>query len=434
MAEERQPIRMHVHERDDLRVDGILRLIEAASESGALQHVLQKMCAHAATIAHADVVSVYVREQSDAGDSLVLRANVGFPSTAIGAVRLALGEGIVGTAAEVMRPISAQVASEDAHYKHVPELGEERFPSLLAIPLLARGEVAGVLVLQRGEAAAFGDTEVALGTALATTFAHAIEHRDDPGRARARSARLTGKLVVPGTALGRALMLGTLEALHPGRGGTLGPQPGADVEQAFTSISTILRKAERRVQAALDASARGALEMMLLMLDDQRLRTTAVERCQKLGLAPGLRQVAREYAVATYSGRAADPMLEQRAIEIESLCLLLATSACGLPLPSPGEVLVVAERLTAMGALTVVGGRAAAIVASAPLDPEGLSVQIARAAQIPVLSDVAGLFAWVRPEDTLLVDGEQSILRVNPPATTIARYRHKRDSLRPENE
>ena len=433
MGEDRQ-IRMHVHERDELRVDGILRLIEAASESGALAKVLQKMCAHAATIAHADVVSVYVREQTDAGDWLVLRANIGFPSSAIGTVRLALGEGIVGSAAEVMRPISAQVAQEDAHYKHVPELGEERFPSLLAIPLFARGDVAGVLVLQRGEAAAFGETEVALGTALATTFAHAIEHRDHPGRAPARSARLTGTLVVPGTALGRALMLGTLEALHPVRGGSVSPQPGADVEQAFSAITTILRKAERRVQSVLEPAARSALELLLLMLDDQRLRTTAAERCQKLGLAPGLRQVAREYAVATYAARAADPMLEQRAIEVESLCLLLATSACGLPLPSPGEVLVVAERVTAMAALTVVGGRAAAIIASAPLDPESLGVQVARAGQIPVLSDVAGLFAWVRPEDTLLVDGTQSILRVNPPATTIARYRHKRDSLRPDSE
>jgi phosphotransferase system enzyme I (PtsP) len=433
MGEER-PIRMHVHERDELRVDGILRLIEAASESGALAKVLQKMCAHAATIAHADVVSVYVREQTDAGDWLVLRANVGFPSSAIGTVRLALGEGIVGSAAEVMRPISAQVAQEDAHYKHVPELGEERFPSLLAIPLFARGDVAGVLVLQRGEAAAFGETEVALGTALATTFAHAIEHRDHPGRAPARSARLTGTMVVPGTALGRALMLGTLEALHPGRGGGVSPQPGVDVEQAFSAITTILRKAERRVQSVLEPAARGGLELLLLMLDDQRLRSTAAERCQKLGLAPGLRQVAREYAVATYAARAADPMLEQRAIEVESLCLLLATCACGLPLPSPGEVLVVAERVTAMAALTVIGGRASAIVASAPLDPDSLGVQVARAGQIPVLSDVAGLFAWVRPEDTLLVDGTQSILRVNPPATTIARYRHNRDSLRPDSE
>jgi phosphotransferase system, enzyme I, PtsP len=314
MNDEQQPIRMRVHERDDLRVDGILRLIDAASERGPVSKVLERMCRHAATIAHADVVSVYVREQTDDGDALVLWANVGFPQSAIGKVRLAMGEGITGTAAEVMRPISAQIAQEDEHYKHVPELGEERFPSLLAIPLMVRGAVAGVLVLQRGEAAAFADTEVALGTAIATTFAHALEHRGDAGRTSSRSARLTGTPLVPGTALGRAIMIGTLEALHAGRSiGTTG-DPELHIDEAFESVSGILRKAERRVQAELSPQARGTLDLLLLMLDDQRLRSTAQERCTRHGIALGLKQVAREYAVATYTSGAGDPLLEQRAI------------------------------------------------------------------------------------------------------------------------
>ena len=150
--------------------------------------------------------------------------------------------------------------------------------------------------------------------------------------------------------------------------------------------------------------ARGQLESYLLMLEDQRLRAIAIERCAKHGIGAGLKQVAREYAVATYVAGAGDPLLEQRAIEVENLCLLLATSAAGLPLPSAGEVLVVAERLTAVTALAVVGGRAAAVVASGALPDDALGVAICRAAAIPVLADIAGLFAWVRPDDTLLVD------------------------------
>ncbi len=426
---ESRPFRMHVHERDDLRVDGILRLIEAASEPGPMSKVLQRLCEHAATIAHADVVSVYVREQVDAGDFLVLRANVGFPSAMVGEVRLSMGEGITGTAAEVMRPISAQIAQEDAHYKHVPGLGEERFPSLLAIPLMVRAAVAGVLVLQRSEASAFAETEVALGTALATTFALALERREDASRTPSRSARLTGSALVLGTALGRAVMLGTLEALRPAVASTTAG-PAQNVDKAFDSMATLLRKAGRRVQAELSPSSRGQLESLLLMLDDQRLRTTAVERCGKLGIAAGLKQVAREYAVATFASGSADPLLEQRAIEIENLCLLVATSASDLPLPSPGEVLVVAERLPAMAALTVVGGRAAAVVGGSALESSPLGVEIVRVACVPVLANVTGLFAWVRPEDTLLVDAAKGLLRVNPPATTIARYRHDRESSR----
>lgn len=421
---------MHVHQRDDFRIDGILRLIEVASEPGPAGKVLQRMCRQVATIAHADVVSVYVREQSDDGEALVLRANVGFPDSAVGNVKLALGEGITGTAAEVMRPISAKIAQEDSHYKHFPDIGEERFPSLLAIPLFARGAVAGVLVLQRGEANAFTDTEVALGTALATTFSHALEHRGDTARASARSARLTGHVVSPGTALGKALMLGTLEALRPEK--ATGEAPRERTEHAFDHVSGILRKGERRVQAALPPQARGMLESVLLMLEDQRLRGTAIERTAEHGVVAGLKQVAREYAVATYGAGAADPLLEERAMEIENLCLLVATSALDLPLPSPGEVVVVAERLNAVTALAIVGGRAAGVVAAGPLPDSGLGAAIARAAQLPTIADIPGLFAWLLPDDTVLVDGNAGVLRVNPPATTIARYRHTRDSRPPD--
>jgi phosphotransferase system enzyme I (PtsP) len=420
---------MHVYEGDDLRVDGILRLIEAASQRGTLHQVLGRMCQQVARLAHADVVSVYVREEVDDGEMLTLRANVGFPGSALGNVRLAIGEGITGTAAEIMRPISASSAQDDAHYKHVPGLGEEQYPSLLAIPLMVRGQAAGVLVMQRKEQAAFTDAEVALGTALATTFAHALEHQGDASRHSSRSARLTGEPVVPGTALGRAFTLGTLEALRPGR--LANRDPGVRVEKAFEDVSAIVRKAMRRVEKALPPAARGSIFSLFFFLEDQRLRSIALERARQHGIARGLRQVAREYAVATYSAGGGDPVLEQRAIEAENLCLLLATSAAGLPLPSRGEVLMVSERLTAFTALALVGGRGSAVVAGAKLPDDSPGVEIARAAQVPVLDDIGGLFAWVRPDDTLLVDADAGLLRVNPPATTIARYRHLRDKSLP---
>ena len=122
------------------------------------------------------------------------------------------------------------------------------------------------------------------------------------------------------------------------------------------------------------------------------------------------------------------PPIKQRAIELENLCLLVATIASDLPLPTQGEVLVVADRLTAISSLCAVGGRAAGVVAGAPLSPDELGVKIAQAASVPVLANIEGLFAWVRPEDTLLLDCDQGLLRVNPPATTIARYRHHSSS------
>jgi phosphotransferase system enzyme I (PtsP) len=417
-------IRMQIHKNDDWRVDGILRLIEEARQPGPLPALLTTMSEQVAIIAHADVVSVYVREHGEDGDMLVMRANVGFPAAAVGHVRLRLGEGITGTAAEVMRPISASIAAEDSHYKHIPELGEEQYPSFLAIPLFVRGAAAGVLVLQRSEANAFTSAEVALATALATTFAHALEsgRGADNTELAPRSARLVGMSCVGGVALGRALMLGTLEAIRERALAIANPALAA--EQGFADVAGIVRRALRKLETKLPAAELRRLHSYAVMLDDQRLRDTVHEQCGRLGLVPGLKQVAREYAVATYVTGEADPLLEERAAEVESLCLLVAAAACQFPLPNAGSVLIVAERLTAVVALTVASLNGTAIIASGHLEPDNLGVVVARAAGIPVLCDVAGLFAWLRPDDSVLVDAENGVLRVNPPATQIARYRH----------
>lgn len=417
-------IRMQIHKNDDWRVDGILRLIEEARKPGPLPAVLKTMCEQVAVIAHADVVSVYVRETTTDGDVLVMRANIGFPAAAIGHVRLRLGEGITGTAAEVMRPISASIGAEDSHYKFIPELGEEKFPSFLAIPLFVRGAAAGVLVLQRSEANAFTSAEVALSTALATTFAHALEgsKTSDSTELAPRSARLVGVSCVQGVALGRALMLGTLEAIRE-RAMTISDTAVA-AQKGFADITGIVRRGVRRLEQKLSAADLRRLRSYSLMLDDQRLRDTVQQQCGKLGLVSGLKQVAREYAVATYVTGEADPLLEERATEVETLCLLVAAAACQFPLPSAGSVLIVAERLTAVAALTVAALNGAAIVASGHLEQDSLSLAVARAAGIPVLCDIPGLFAWVRPDDSVLVDADRGVLRVNPPATQIARYRH----------
>ena len=86
-ADDRDPS-IFVHERGNQSLDGIFRLIEAAGQPRPLAEVLARMCADVATIAAADVVSVYVREHE--GDTLVftLRGNVGFPAESVGRVHL----------------------------------------------------------------------------------------------------------------------------------------------------------------------------------------------------------------------------------------------------------------------------------------------------------------------------------------------------------
>lgn len=390
---------IQVHHRGSRGVDGILRLIELASEDGPLEPTLCAMCDELAAIAEVDVTSVYVVED----DRLVMRGNHGFARAAIGATTLAVGEGITGLVAECMRPVSAAHAAAEAAYKHVPGLGEERFPVFAGIPLISGGAVIGVLVLQRREQG-FATAEVTLATALAAPITLALERR----RASAiRSARLAGRAHVGGAVLGRAAVVATTTALGAT---TLG-----ELDRATQRLRDDLGRAMRRLAAA-DAPAVGAaLDRFALALCDQRLR----ERLTAAADQPaGLRAVARDYARAPYrlgtAGEAAD-----HASEIEELCVLL-----GEPRSLRPGAIWIADRIGAFVAIAAVARGATALVASDAVSPAAIA--IARAAGLTTISDVSGLFGWARPDDLLAVDGDAGSVLVHPAQADIERVRHAR--------
>jgi phosphotransferase system enzyme I (PtsP) len=395
---------IHVHHHGDHGVDGILRLIELAGQDGPDEDQLSVMCDEIAAIAAVDIASIYAREVDD---RLVMRGNHGFPRSAIGAVALGVGEGIVGMVAECMRPVSAAHAADEASYKHVPGLGEERFPVFVGVPLIGGGRVIGVLVLQR-HAGAFEAKEVALATALGAPVTLALERRRVD---TARSARLTGAAMGgPGVALGRADFVPTSTALGDAAG-----DPG----RAIARLRDDLERACRRLRDVDDALIGGALDRLTLALMDQRLR----DRLDEAGARPGgLREVARAYARTPYRF-GAEP--GDRVAEIEELCVLLATVDGATPL-RPGAVWLGHGVGTFVALTAVARGAAAVVAASATVTPAAAA--IARAGGLPIVSDVSGLFAWTRPGDLLAVDGETGVVLVNPPPAEVERVR--RDRLR----
>ncbi|MDB4983600.1 MAG: Phosphocarrier protein kinase/phosphorylase, partial [Myxococcales bacterium] len=197
-----------VHERGDRSLDGIFRLIEAAGQPRPLADVLAQMCADVAAIAAADVVSIYVRDGEQGstataladsfapgGQVFTMRGNVGFPPESVGRVHLRQGEGITGFVAEKLLPVSVAVADRDEHFKYIPGLGEERFPVLLAVPVVRAGAAAAVLVLQRGPDRGFGSEEVVLATALAAVINHALERAEERERTQAPAGRASVRLL-----------------------------------------------------------------------------------------------------------------------------------------------------------------------------------------------------------------------------------------------
>src|SRR5258706_5221420 len=194
MIGERRPLRRRrgaaprVHARGEARLDAMLDLAEEASRAAPLPDVLSSLCGRIAAMLNVDVCSIYLRERSD-GDrregELVLRATHGFPESAVGAVRMRVGEGLTGFAVECLRPVSVARAPSDARNKRFANLDEDRFPSLCALPLVDGGRAVGALVIQRREPRAFGQREIVLAASVAVPVLFALER----GRSREREPR-----------------------------------------------------------------------------------------------------------------------------------------------------------------------------------------------------------------------------------------------------
>jgi GAF domain-containing protein len=119
---------------------------------------------------------VYLLE--DGGDRLVLRAASPPYERHVGGVTLERGEGLAWWAAERREPaFIRENALEDPRTKYVPELEEEKFQSLLAVPIVGRsGDVIGVITAHSEAPHDLADDEVEFLITSASLVASAIEN------------------------------------------------------------------------------------------------------------------------------------------------------------------------------------------------------------------------------------------------------------------
>lgn len=411
---ESAPLPATIHGRGPQRLDAVCDLVMALATPRPLSAALDDIPARVAAVFDSVVCSVYLRE----GNDLVMRGNVGFGHEALGEVRLAVGEGLVGTAVELMRPVSTDAAASHARARVFPGLGEERYPALLAVPVPGPSGPAGALVVQR-QAPGYTPSEVELLVALAGAVAPVVGKArivDAPapkgqGPATVRRVTLTGRMLAPGRALGVAMALrrpAVRAVAGEARTSTeLARVLDRAVMECDTTLEVALRSARRRGQDT------ASLELARMILADGRLRERTLELAASRGLVTALSQVARE---ATRSARLTDvPIVAERAHELSELCdaLRVLVSPTALEALPQGAVWL-GETLTVFDLVMAARRKPSAVVLSGRA-PAGARLRaLVELLDVPAVSEVAGLFAWVSDGDVVLVDGGHGLVRVNP--------------------
>jgi len=151
-------------------------IISTVASSLELDEVLRAVVRLLSEASAVNACFVYLIE--DGGSRLVLRAAAEPYAQHVGEIALERGEGLAWWAAERREPaFILDDALSDPRFKYVPELAEEKFQSLVSIPILARsGEAIGVVSLHTEAPREFTPREIEFLVSSASLVAGAIEN------------------------------------------------------------------------------------------------------------------------------------------------------------------------------------------------------------------------------------------------------------------
>ena len=143
------------------------------TDTSNLDSLLQKIVEMIALHMNADVCSVYL--YYDDTDELVLKATRGLAVSSIGRVRLKSGEGLTGKALQELRPVCEGDARIHPSFRLFSGIGEEKFCSFLAVPILRGQNRIGVMTLQSERKDHFTAEDVNIFRAVTSQLANTIE-------------------------------------------------------------------------------------------------------------------------------------------------------------------------------------------------------------------------------------------------------------------
>jgi len=180
-----QELDLTVHSRVGRNVLTLEEIANLAVEEGQPADTLMNVVALVAKRFETDVCSAYLLEPDRA--NLVLAATVGLRRECIGNLRMAIHEGLAGLVAEQVGPVAVEQPQNHPRFKYFGEAGEDAYQSFLGVPLIDRGILQGVLVVQTIEPRAFRDDEIQMLTEAAAQVAPVVSE-----------ARTLDRFIAPG--------------------------------------------------------------------------------------------------------------------------------------------------------------------------------------------------------------------------------------------
>jgi phosphotransferase system enzyme I (PtsP) len=374
------------------------------------------------------VCSVYLRDSK--GD-YVLMATEGLNADAVGRVRLAAGEGLVGRVVVREEPINLEHAEAHPSYQYFPETGEERYSSFLGVPIIHQRKVLGVLVVQQIEQRRFDEGEEAFLVTMSAQLAGVIAHAEATGGvvppgAKMTQARFLGVSGASGIAIGEAVVLTPIADLRsvPYQACKDVPAEIAFFQRSLVAVREDIKSLGEQLRARINREEQALFDAYLAMLDDASLAREVTARIQKGACAPyAWSEVILEHETIFNSMN--DPYLRERATDLRDLgrrVLAYLQESNQKARVYPDKTILIGEELTASMLGEIPKEKLAGLVSVLGSSNSHVAI-LARAMDIPTVMGVVDLpFAQMNGRP-IIVDGYKGAVYCDPNAQLRKQYK-----------
>jgi two-component system, sensor histidine kinase PdtaS len=182
----------HAHDERNAEAEALRRVGEAIGGFFDLEEMLMVVAGIAVQVTATDSSQVYL--VNDTRDELILRAvdDADAAQELVGRVRLKMGEGLAGWVAKYKEATAVtHDAFLDRRFKFIPELQEDRFQSMLSVPLIYRSDVIGVINVRTHKPHEYTQTQVRLLQSIASQIAGAVENSRQYRKMERRASQLS---------------------------------------------------------------------------------------------------------------------------------------------------------------------------------------------------------------------------------------------------
>jgi signal transduction protein with GAF and PtsI domain len=145
------------------------------SSNVELNDLLAHIVDMAVSLTAADSCFIYLYDKQN--DELTLRAANTGQRNIVGEIRLRLGEGVTGWAAKEKRPVAlSKQAYNDPRFKSFINLAEDMYEAFLAVPILAKDRITGVMNIHHKKEHEYPEEQIKLLFTISKYLGSAIEN------------------------------------------------------------------------------------------------------------------------------------------------------------------------------------------------------------------------------------------------------------------